>query len=313
MAMATFGETLKREREKRKISLREVSEATKIGVRYLEAMEANQLESLPGGLFNKGFIRAYAKFLELEPEAVVSSYLYDVAHLPGASEARRRVEASMAEDAIPIAWQELARSRSRRLPSGGVLAALGAAVVVIAAGAWLLSARAPAMEREDPAETEPAQKGGLLRPRGAEARPTEVPAAPDLGAEAPASVAAVPADRAEDAGPAPDAAASLVSPARPERAPWHLALYLSTTETTDVSLYCQGVEELSRELMPGETVAISCPSEAYLSASNAGALLLTVNGKDCMPLGERGAELSNFPLNRQRTREICTGDRGPSR
>jgi cytoskeletal protein RodZ len=306
MATTTFGETLKREREKRKISLREVSEATKIGVRHLEAMESNHLERLPGGLFNKGFIRAYAKFLELDPEALVSSYLYDVAHLPGASEARRRVEAAMAEDAIPIAWQELAKSRSRRLPSGGVLAALGAAVVVIAAGAWLLSARAPAMEREEPAEPEPAQKAGLLRPRDAGAKPPELPAGPDLGA---GETAVDPGtmSRPEDTPPAPDAAPS--KPARPERAPWRLALFLSTTETTDVSLYCGGVETLSRELMPGETVSISCASEAFLSASNAGALLVKVNGKDCMPLGERGDELVNFPLNRERTRDICSDDR----
>ena len=311
--MATFGETLKREREKRKISLREVSEATKIGVRYLEAMEANQLESLPGGLFNKGFIRAYAKFMELDPEALVNSYLYDVTRLPGASEARRRVEASMAEDAIPIAWQELAKSRARRMPKSGVLAALGAAVVVVAAGAWLLSARAPAMERDEPAQAEPAQAAGLLRPRGAASPSPEPTPDPSFDPSVAPPVEPAPADHTKkDAGPAPEAA-SLAAPARPERAPWRLALFLSTTETTDVSLYCQGVEELARELMPGETVTISCPSEAYLSASNAGALLINVNGKDCMPLGERGAELINFPLSRERTREICSGERGPSR
>lgn len=310
MATTTFGETLKREREKRKISLREVSEATKIGVRHLEAMESNHLERLPGGLFNKGFIRAYAKFLELDPEALVSSYLYDVAHLPGASEARRRVEAAMAENAIPIAWQEMAKSRSRRRPSGGVLAALGAAVVVIAAGAWLLSARAPAMDREEPAEAGPAQKAGLLRPRGAEAK---TPAQPAGSVPGTGEIAAEPETASGPAEAPPAPGASSGEPAHLEkRAPWRLALFLSTTETTDVSLYCGGVETLSRELMPGETVSISCASEAFLSASNAGALLVRVNGKDCMPLGERGTELVNFPLNRERTRDICSDDREPS-
>jgi len=73
--MASFGETLKRERELREISLRQISEATKINIRYLEALEGNRFDALPGGLFNKGFIRAYAKFIGLDGEAMVNAYL----------------------------------------------------------------------------------------------------------------------------------------------------------------------------------------------------------------------------------------------
>lgn len=75
--VATFGETLKRERELREISLREISTATKINIRYLEALEQNRFEALPGGLFNKGFIRAYARFIGIDGEAMVNSYLHD--------------------------------------------------------------------------------------------------------------------------------------------------------------------------------------------------------------------------------------------
>src|SRR5262245_51545846 len=76
--MATFGETLTRERELREISLRQISEATKINIRYLEALEENRFDSLPGGLFNKGFIRAYANFIGLDGEAMVNAYLQEV-------------------------------------------------------------------------------------------------------------------------------------------------------------------------------------------------------------------------------------------
>ena len=75
--MASFGETLKRERELREISLRQISEATKINIRYLEALEGNRFDTLPGGLFNKGFIRAYAKFIGLDGEAMVNAYLQE--------------------------------------------------------------------------------------------------------------------------------------------------------------------------------------------------------------------------------------------
>ena len=80
--MASFGETLKRERELREISLRQIAEATKIAIRYLEALEANQFDVLPGGLFNKGFIRAYSRFIGIDGEAMVNTYLQEVGPQP---------------------------------------------------------------------------------------------------------------------------------------------------------------------------------------------------------------------------------------
>ena len=75
--MPTFGEELRRERELRAISLREVAEATKVNLRYLEAIERNQFEQLPGGVFNRGFVRAYAQFIGVDPEAMVNAYLLE--------------------------------------------------------------------------------------------------------------------------------------------------------------------------------------------------------------------------------------------
>ena len=77
--MASFGESLKRERELREISLREISDATKINIRYLEALEENRFDVLPGGLFNKGFIRAYARYIGVDGEAMVDRYLVEIA------------------------------------------------------------------------------------------------------------------------------------------------------------------------------------------------------------------------------------------
>lgn len=71
----SFGEELRRERELRQITLREISESTKISLRYLEALERNEFEGLPGGVFNRGFVRAYAQFIGVDPEAMVNAYL----------------------------------------------------------------------------------------------------------------------------------------------------------------------------------------------------------------------------------------------
>jgi len=75
--MPSFGKELRRERELRGIGLREVAEATKINIRYLEAMERDDFEHLPGGVFNRGFVRAYAQFIGVDPDAMVNSYLME--------------------------------------------------------------------------------------------------------------------------------------------------------------------------------------------------------------------------------------------
>ncbi len=73
--VTAFGERLRRERELRGISLEEISSATKIGTRLLRALEEGQLDLLPGGIFNKGYVRAYARHLGLDEEQAVADYL----------------------------------------------------------------------------------------------------------------------------------------------------------------------------------------------------------------------------------------------
>jgi cytoskeleton protein RodZ len=70
-----FGEKLRRERELRGITLEEVAIATKIGTRSLRALEEEKFSELPGGVFNKGFVRAYARYVGIDEEQAVSDYL----------------------------------------------------------------------------------------------------------------------------------------------------------------------------------------------------------------------------------------------
>src|SRR3954464_2195131 len=73
--MTSFGERLKREREMRGVSLEEIAESTKIGKRNLLALETEEFNKLPGGIFNKGFVRAYAKYLGLDEDQAVTDFL----------------------------------------------------------------------------------------------------------------------------------------------------------------------------------------------------------------------------------------------
>jgi cytoskeletal protein RodZ len=78
MATGNFGERLKRERELREVSPNEVVVATRISLRFLEALENENWDKLPGGIFNRGFVRAIARYLGLDEEDLLAEY--DLAH-----------------------------------------------------------------------------------------------------------------------------------------------------------------------------------------------------------------------------------------
>jgi len=72
--MSSFGEKLRRERESHDMAIEEISTATGIGLSYLEALERNEFESLPGRAFGKLYIRAYAEVLKFDPRPLLADY-----------------------------------------------------------------------------------------------------------------------------------------------------------------------------------------------------------------------------------------------
>jgi transcriptional regulator with XRE-family HTH domain len=74
MPPTPFGDQLKREREMRGVSLEEISAATRISTRFLEALEKEQWDRLPGGVFRRGFIRSVARYLGLDGDDLISEY-----------------------------------------------------------------------------------------------------------------------------------------------------------------------------------------------------------------------------------------------
>jgi cytoskeleton protein RodZ len=110
MAKGSFGELLKREREMREISLNELTVATRVPLRFLEAFENEDWAKLPGGIFNRGFVRAIARYLGLSEEHFLAEY--DLAH---------------GEHQVPTPPQP-----ERRIPSPSKwLVALGALVILL--------------------------------------------------------------------------------------------------------------------------------------------------------------------------------------
>lgn len=121
MARGNFGERLKRERELREVTLEEITSATRIGSRFLEALENEDWEKLPGGVFNRGFVRSIARYLGLDEEALLGEY--DLAH-----STQVQPQPERPEQRIP--------SPPRWLPFALILAALALLLVLFAAGIY---------------------------------------------------------------------------------------------------------------------------------------------------------------------------------
>src|SRR5215831_10736434 len=93
--MGSFGDRLKKEREQRGITLDDISLSTKIGTRLLRALEEERFDQLPGGIFNKGFVRAYARHLGLDEEQAIADYMVAL----GESQVKAATEADIAKPA----------------------------------------------------------------------------------------------------------------------------------------------------------------------------------------------------------------------
>lgn len=70
----TLGQELKRRREARGIELQDISNATRVAVRFLRAIEEDDFQSLPGGLFTRSFIRTYARHVGMDEEEAIARY-----------------------------------------------------------------------------------------------------------------------------------------------------------------------------------------------------------------------------------------------
>jgi hypothetical protein len=78
--LGSFGEELRREREIRGISLKEIADATKISKRFLDALERNDHRTLPAPVFTRGFVREYSRYVGLNAEEMVNRYNFAAAN-----------------------------------------------------------------------------------------------------------------------------------------------------------------------------------------------------------------------------------------
>lgn len=256
--MSTFGENLRREREMRGVSLEEIADATKIGVRTLRALEADEFEKLPGGIFTRSFVRTYAKYLGLDEESVMAEF-------------QLVAPASAQTDLQRMSQQRPARPRRG---SRGRVAGLLIALAMLAGGYGLYryAHRAPKMT------------------------PAPGPSASSLAAEAP--TAQQPANDAQAPGTVAAATQSTAAPPSQVRpnlpdapaptAENPLVLQVAATERSWVAIESDGKPVTQRIMEPNEIQTFRAKFSFDVITGNAEGIILTLNGRTLDPLGHQG-------------------------
>ena len=252
----SFGEELRRERVVREISLEEISAATKISLRQLNALEASDLSRLPASTFTRGFIRAYAKHLGIDPEEKVNAYLADLA---GSSH-----DAPSEKKARP-------RSRffrGRRATAGTIVG--GVTGLLLFLGLIANPERRPLPPRDH----------AVPRPASATLKNVTLSSEP------------TPAIRIESAPPAPVQSA----PEQPAAAGSGVSLMLEFDGDSWTRLEADGHTVLSGLVRGGETRRFEARGGFRLTLGNAGAVRVTVDGRSLDRLGAAGQVVRDLAL-----------------
>jgi cytoskeletal protein RodZ len=119
--MSTLGEELRQARENKGIPLRQISDATHIGVRFLQAIEQDNYKILPGGIFNKAFVKSFARYVGLDEEQALAKYQRQLDEL-GGEPVRSSSRYEVLDDSETSSW------------SSTLLAALG--IIILALGIY---------------------------------------------------------------------------------------------------------------------------------------------------------------------------------
>lgn len=259
--MASFGEELRRERELRDISIKEIAESTNIPARFLEALEQNNFNILPGGAYNRGFIRSYARHIGINVEEMVNAYHQEV------ERQETTVEAPGKRPAVPAQGQGTGGT-------AGVVA--GVAVLAIAGAFALIYYWAGAAMRPAPAALPAAAAHGVA-----------LKAKVKKSGALPSATLPPQTEGTVEAAPAPPGVTPPGATAAPTVGVERL-VRVRALETTWVQLTCAGVAQFRGDLWVGSERHFPCREPMFLSADNGGAVECSVDSSDLQLLGERG-------------------------
>ena len=276
--MAEFGARLKEAREQRGVSLREIASVTKISVAALEALERNDLSRLPGGIFGRAFVRAYALEVGLDPDETLEQFLaeYERQHQAAAVKALPEVTAD------DRAFLERQRRAARWLRVIVIVLLLGVTTLVVN---WRLSSRARTSAASDSVTT--AGAPAVTSPEPAPAHPASTLPAASMPTQPPASVPP-PVTPAADVPPPPASAAPTSAAADATQ----LVVRLQASADCWVRAAVDGTVVFQQILNAGESRELQPGQDVSLQVGNAGVIRWSINGRPARELGRVGQTAS---------------------
>ena len=244
-----IGAELRAAREAKGLSLGSLAQRTRVQPRTLAAIEINDLAAIPPRPFGRGFVRAYAQEVNLDPEQTVQNYFSQFPSLQEPPEQPPRLRPRLEPDIEPPShWTGLGTA---------ILILMAVVTVAVAVG-----------RRTDTASN------------------ATSPAASDNPAAIGTSGSTT-ADRRTSVAPSPAVTEAIQSAAQPAAPP--LRLSFAVTRECWVAATADGARTIYRIVQPGEKLTVDAKREIEARFGDAGAVAWTINGKPGASLGAAGA------------------------
>jgi cytoskeleton protein RodZ len=294
--VSSFGAQLKQEREKQGVTLEDISLTTKIGTRMLRALEEENFDQLPGGIFNKGFIRAYARCLRMDEEQAIADYLTAT----GVGPAAKKSENDQAPVVAPLLDpppRELKREVKKDTAAGLPWGSFATVLLIVALGfaGWGFYSRESQTTTQDsppPAAATPTVAPAVTEPPPPEPKPVEqkpveqklaTPTASPSAPSAPVTAAAT--------APVSQPTSTLPGDQPPPAVPANRSFQVVIKARTDYSWLSISVdgEVVTRAILiaPAEK-SVRAENQIVIRAGNVGALDFEFNGTKLPTQGDYG-------------------------
>ncbi|HYK92007.1 MAG TPA: RodZ domain-containing protein [Acidobacteriota bacterium] len=273
--LATY---LKSARESKQVTLEQISAATRISARHYQSIEAGRYKDLPGGVYNRAFIKAYCDYLKLESEDVLARYEEETAP--------PKNTVVKAKPTIPEIGPSL---KPHPHFVWGVMLLVSVAGLFLSRK-WIAEVFAPYFSHPTVPELAATPPAAHSVPQHPAPTPSVMsataPAAPISPSPAPTTVAA--------------STAQIIQTPVP---PGAIRLEFEVLQECWVSVNRDGDRVLEKILEPGDEQAFNASQRFFVVLGNAGGVRLKINGKQAKPLGKPG-EVVKVLINEQNIKDL---------
>jgi cytoskeleton protein RodZ len=304
--MTSLGQVLKEEREARNISIEEIASATKIVRRYIEALENDRFDIMPGGFFVKGIIRTYARTIGLNEEEVLDRYRE--AGIFGDPENKHRpVPKSESPPTPPPAPQPEPEPAVQPAPSPQPETREPAVLPTPPSEPSFLPAPKPRMAPEEMKRIIIRAAGGAFivlavavliivwTSRRRQPGPVETAATPSVPTQA-----VVPPPQKPAVEPEPEPVVEKV---------WTgVTIEISFQAETWIQVYTDGVLKVSGLFPPGAKAQAQAAERLLIHVGNAGGFTFLLNGKPAKPLGRSGQVITDIKITQDNLKDFLQSE-----